>query len=190
MKNMGEDRRIRKSKAALRKALIELLDERPIQKITINELCELADVNRTTFYYHYEDIYDLYKDIEDLALEELSSMIQFEESDDYHEVYLNIIRHISRNRKKYRVLLSNGGPDYRNRSAEIMEAKYVELWSRALGRDQFPDEFYFLVGYDIGSATIMIERWLADDCRYPEDKLIELMGEVGKMTDRLIVQYL
>ena len=54
-----EDRRIAMTKRLLKAALIELLKEQDIYHISIRELCERADVNRTTFYKYYGSQFDL-----------------------------------------------------------------------------------------------------------------------------------
>lgn len=53
-----KDRRIRKTEQAVQSALAKLLSEKDITDITIKELCEKADINKSTFYLHYRDIYD------------------------------------------------------------------------------------------------------------------------------------
>lgn len=58
------DRRIVRSKAALRNALIELMEERGFDSITVNDLCSRAGLNRGTFYNHYKDKDDLLADFE------------------------------------------------------------------------------------------------------------------------------
>lgn len=58
------DRRSVKTKAAIKQAFLTLLNNKPISKITISEMSELADIGRGTFYSHYQDIYDLYREIE------------------------------------------------------------------------------------------------------------------------------
>ncbi len=60
---MGDRRSIR-TKAAIKRAFLSLLNNKTVSKITISEITELADIGRGTFYLHYEDIYDLYKEIE------------------------------------------------------------------------------------------------------------------------------
>ncbi len=57
---MAEDRRVKRSQQALQDALIELLSRRALQDITVNAIAEQADVNRSTFYAHYVDKYDLF----------------------------------------------------------------------------------------------------------------------------------
>ncbi|WP_326027566.1 TetR/AcrR family transcriptional regulator [Staphylococcus pseudoxylosus] len=65
---MVEDRRVRKTKNAIKQAFIKLLAEKELERITIQDITTLADVNRGTFYLHYEDKYILLSDIEDEIL--------------------------------------------------------------------------------------------------------------------------
>ncbi len=53
------DRRARKTQSSIKQILIHLLKQKELEKITVTELCELADINRSTFYSHYCDIYEL-----------------------------------------------------------------------------------------------------------------------------------
>ena len=63
--SVGEDRRVQYTKMFLREALIELMKEKPIGKVTPTELCRRADINRNTFYSHYSCAEDLLRSIED-----------------------------------------------------------------------------------------------------------------------------
>ncbi len=47
------------TKQALAASLKQMLKKKPLDKITIRDICEGCDVNRQTFYYHFQDIYDL-----------------------------------------------------------------------------------------------------------------------------------
>ena len=72
-----ENRRVRLTKQMIQNSLIELLDDKPIEKISVSELCQLADVNRTTFYNHYGSQYDVLKEIgENIANRIISSAVQ------------------------------------------------------------------------------------------------------------------
>ena len=62
---MARDYRVRVTQKLIREAFTGLLKQKPIQSISIKELCELAGINRGTFYAHYRDIYDLREKIED-----------------------------------------------------------------------------------------------------------------------------
>ncbi len=56
---MNEDKRIVKTKQNLKNALLELLDEKPFEQITVKEICEKSSTSRITFYTHYTDKYEL-----------------------------------------------------------------------------------------------------------------------------------
>ena len=53
------DLRIEKTERGIKNAFIELRSRKPLEKITVKELCESARINKSTFYAHYKDIYDL-----------------------------------------------------------------------------------------------------------------------------------
>ena len=53
------DLRIQKTEKAIKNAFLELRAGKPLEKITVKELCGLALINKSTFYSHYDDIYAL-----------------------------------------------------------------------------------------------------------------------------------
>ena len=57
------DLRVRRTRQALRDALIALVEERGYQAVTVTAVCRLAMVNKATFYLHYQDRYDLLLDV-------------------------------------------------------------------------------------------------------------------------------
>ena len=59
------DRRVRKTKNQLKLGLAKLMQQKSIKEITVKELVNEVDINRSTFYLHYTDIYDLLHSIED-----------------------------------------------------------------------------------------------------------------------------
>lgn len=58
------DLRIEKTERGIKNAFIALRSKKPLEKITVRELCEYAQINKSTFYSHYKDIYDLSDTIE------------------------------------------------------------------------------------------------------------------------------
>ena len=69
------DRRIRRTKALLSRGLIQLMEKKDIRDISVKELAELADINRGTFYLHYNDIYDLLAQVEDEMFVEFNEIL-------------------------------------------------------------------------------------------------------------------
>ncbi|MGT9231330.1 TetR/AcrR family transcriptional regulator, partial [Enterococcus faecalis] len=72
---MPQDRRIRKSQQAIRQAFIDLLHKQELEQITVQQISDLADVNRSTFYTHYIDKYDLLEQMEDEQVKEIKVFI-------------------------------------------------------------------------------------------------------------------
>ena len=72
---MSEDRRVRKTKKLIKDTLIELLEQNPINKISVTELTQKADISRKTFYLHYNSIYDAKNDLDNDIIDILNSII-------------------------------------------------------------------------------------------------------------------
>ena len=63
-KSGNDNRSVRNTKRRLRDGLLQLMEARPLQEISVKELTELVDVNRGTFYFHYADLYALLREME------------------------------------------------------------------------------------------------------------------------------
>ena len=107
----GLDRRTRRTREALLNALLALMKEKPLTAITVTELASLADVNRATFYTHYQDVFDLYDHLQ----EDLCTICRTMVEEHGHELaagsYLGLIEEIYRfidsNEQVFDVALSN-----------------------------------------------------------------------------------
>ena len=91
MKNEKLDRRVRYTKMVLRQSILELLKEKPLNKLTVTDICARADVNRNTFYTHYSSPLELLKSIADELLADLTDAVNSCEDCSDHSVMLNRI---------------------------------------------------------------------------------------------------
>jgi len=78
---MKTDRRVKYTQKVLKESLIEILQERPIERVTVKEICDRADVNRSTFYVHYGSPQELF----DSILQEMYDKIK-EKKKDYANI--------------------------------------------------------------------------------------------------------
>ena len=69
-----------RTKNAIRRSFIELLAERPFDKISVRDIAERSEVTRNTFYYYYTDIYALAEDVFETEIERLSESANSYES--------------------------------------------------------------------------------------------------------------
>ena len=70
------DQRTRLTRMLIRQAFTSLLKEKPVQSISVKELCERAGINRGTFYAHYTDIYDLMRQMEDEMMADIQTALR------------------------------------------------------------------------------------------------------------------
>lgn len=73
------DKRIQKSKSSIINSFLEIRAKKPLEKITVTELCKKAEINKSTFYVHYRDIYDLSEQLEDELVNSILQSIQHAE---------------------------------------------------------------------------------------------------------------
>ena len=114
---MKTDLRIVKTKDALHAALIRLLETKPLEKITITELCQKAKINRGTFYLHYQEIGDVFEEYfreitADLAksYEEPYRHVSVLKTSELDPSTLRIFHHVKTYQPFYEIVLSKRVP--------------------------------------------------------------------------------
>lgn len=70
--NTKKDRRSLYTEKVIKEAFITLLDQKPLEKTSISEICRLADINKSTFYLHYQNEHDILKEFEDELVKEFA----------------------------------------------------------------------------------------------------------------------
>lgn len=83
------------TKKALAESLKKAMTKKPFQKITVSELIKDCNMNRNTFYYHFEDIYDLLRWL--LKQETVEVMKHFDYLVDYKEALSFMLKYIDQN---------------------------------------------------------------------------------------------
>ena len=76
MDEVKQDRRVMKTKKAIRSAFARLLAEKDIDRITVKDIAEAADVNRKTFYHYYDGVYQVADEIEDEIIRGFDEALQ------------------------------------------------------------------------------------------------------------------
>jgi AcrR family transcriptional regulator len=177
----GDDRRIRKTKAALKQAFISLLSQKDIKEISVRELTELADVNRGTFYLHYRDVYDFFSQIEGEVLMEFEKFIQTYQKHPPLQVslLLGLFRYIAENIRVFQVILKTGGTKFLDRLIGICRPLDKAEFQRLYGN--WASEHY-LYNYDFiaHGCVAILRRWL-------EQGMIETPEYMAGLAERMIM---
>ena len=100
------DMRVVKTRRAIRNALIELAEEKDVEKITVKELCERAEISKPAFYSHNGNIYDVVDEIENEVVQKVCDQMAHRSIDDIalpamlrelgEQVYQNPLRNVVR----------------------------------------------------------------------------------------------
>lgn len=166
MANENNDRRVRRTKSALRKAMISLMTERKINEITVIELCELADINRGTFYLHYRDMYDLHEQIEDEIYNEIVDKLGLKNGTEVGDtqtllsVMTEIFRYLTDNHEVCTMLLGiNRSQKFFDKLAEIGRRESVDYWVKTfkLKNPAIADSYY---EYTVFGCIALLKHWL------------------------------
>ena len=112
---MKTDRRTKYTKMVISEAFMQLIKNKPIQKITVADICALADISRPTFYLHYSDIYALIDEIGEnmIVSANLGEMaaLTLDKPNKIHDIIVNLIRVVESNADIYRIcVLERGTP--------------------------------------------------------------------------------
>lgn len=164
-----ENQRIRISKMCLKNALVDILQEKDIQKITIRELCERAEINPTTFYKYYGNQYDLLDDIEKDVLAELERRIAVD-SDGAVISLVQIMAYIEENRKQCRLLI-NAASD-RNFAERLLSRPSLEaIFEQLAPHDYSQREMEYMRTFLYEGIFAVVRRWINADVRETPEEI-------------------
>ena len=166
MKNIKkENRSVKKTKEKLKEGLILLLNEKPTSEVKVKELCELVDINRGTFYYHYTDVFDLLRKVQEEFLEEFNNIIIDMNIKTIPKQKASIIiekvfSFFDKNAKLSEVLLGpNGDMGFIQQIKESVDEKCSDIWKDA-GSHMKEEEYELFNSYIINGFIGMLETWL------------------------------
>ncbi len=98
------DRRVRYTKMVLRDSMLDLLKNKSLNQISITELCKAADINRNTFYKHYNTPYEIIREMEDEMFTALMESIK--DFDNVNDIILASCRTMERDKKMSVIIFS------------------------------------------------------------------------------------
>src|ERR1700687_5061514 len=134
MTQQGKNLRVRRTQKLLREALIELIEERGFEALTIGEITERAMVSRAAFYRNYQDKYDLVEQIFEEAMSALLNAVG-EMGPEQHppEVWVTFFEHIAKYERLYRALLGSKGSSWFVRKMRASLADLVKAHGHGHG---------------------------------------------------------
>lgn len=127
------DARVRYTQRVIKEAFLTLLREKPVNKITVKEVCELAELNRATFYSHYSDCFALMKNIEQELLEAFWQSLRLIDGFDVTALIEAIYAMVEKHEDACRVLIFGGAsPSVLGRMIDLAKEDSIASWKRQL----------------------------------------------------------
>ncbi len=181
MKGEKIDRRVKHTKMLLKKSLVELMQENPISKISVKLLCETADINRSTFYAHYKDQFDLLKQLEQEVIAELKKYITKDAFSKHTAQTLQsmnqILDYISENADIFKILLSENGNSTFHK--EIMTLAQEKIISDILNNPDIDEKTSeYLQCFAVTGALSIVQKWLQDGTVESTERMSDLASKL------------
>ena len=179
--NTRNNQRTRLSKLLFKNALMDLLKEKgSVAKISVRELCDRAELNRSTFYAHYNEPKDLLYEIETELLdatEEHLKKIGEENDAGAHKYILSFLQYIRQNDKQFRTLLiDSADPEFRSR---FMQQSIIQFVNNL--RIELPKELeQYIFSYILNGSTGIIIQWIRSDYAVNENEIVNLLFSINQ----------
>lgn len=159
------DRRVRKTKAQLAAGLAVLMKEKSIDSITVKELVDWADINRSTFYLHYTDIHNLLEYIEEDLFCQIHTAVKQHPILPYSENTFpfveNIIRILENNKDICIALLGpHGDMNFVHRIEQLIGENCIKSISHLYPRSKEDLKYYY--SFCLSGCLGLIKNWLAE----------------------------
>lgn len=161
------DRRVKYTKKVIKDTFLNLLEEKDISSISVTEICNIADINRGTFYRYYMDVYDLLKNIEQEFMDEIkdSPSIEFMEEHSIYSFTKGILEIFYNNKKLVRLLFNTDSNVYfLDDILEICYSKCIVDWDdEKIDHEQLENAVVFIFNGALGT----INYWIKNDFNVP-----------------------
>ena len=194
MRKVSKDNRsTRRTRSAIREALTEMLAVKPVGKITVQELIDKANICRTTFYAHYEDIYDLLSEVEDDILSEIREGLEGLDQapirvEEQYPAIEAVVEVYARHEKLIRLLNGpNGDPGFDARLQDTIYDVTRQL-RRIKEGDAFDEERHRLYScYVISGGISVLNRMISANLPIDPAEAGRVLGAMAAAGERIFL---
>ena len=175
------DQRIRRTHQRLGSALVELIQEKPMHEVTVQEVLDRASVGRSTFYLHFRDKNDLWLSQLEHFLEIMSTMLTASNEKSLRVVPVTeMFAHIGEQKKLYRAMVDAGQLDAFFDLAQDYFARGIKQRLLESGRlEKLPQRELNVRAYALaGSLLSLLQWWLDHGAKEPPEEMDKLFHQM------------
>jgi AcrR family transcriptional regulator len=177
------DRRVVKTQEAIKKAILELMNEKNFDDITIQDISERANVNRGTVYLHYLDKYDLLDKMIDEHINYLKETSEWACQEEWVDAIQIFFEHFETNYLFFSTMLaSKAAPSFRRKFLEYVMEGYKDELQKTNGKNEGLSEDV-IVKFAANAYVGVLESWLKDGMPSPPQTIAK---ELGILLERIL----
>lgn len=172
---MKANQRIVLTKRLLQEALLRLMEKKPLSKITVKELCEESDINRTTFYRHYNTPRDVLIEMEVEFGNRLYASFSPVDVKDISKYTEGLMTYLYEHSVLLKIFIKNNSDDDLMRLINNMFEIVIKTKHRFADISKVDDGNLKLIStYIVGGDYFMLRHWLMDDIQKTPKEISDL----------------
>ncbi|ENH95906.1 TetR/AcrR family transcriptional regulator [Gracilibacillus halophilus YIM-C55.5] len=180
--NAKLDRRKKYTRMVLKESLIQELEVKPLSAITVKEICAKADINRSTFYAHYNDQYDLLYKIEEEIIEDMNQFLSnynFTKEEESIKMTQKLLEYIISKEDICRVLLNkHADTTFEKRVMNVARQFIIKNTLTNTTVDQTTSEYWST--FVISGIINVIKDWLEDGMNQSPYEMAQMINQFTK----------
>lgn len=175
-----EDRRVKRTKRILRECLFALLEEKSIDEITVKELTEAADINRSTFYFYYNDINDIMMQIQNeifVVFEDkvLKPQANFVTVDDFVNYLIRFLLFCKEYEGICKFVISNDPQNFLSKKIKTALMSHVPDSDKLFPEN---DPKRYLTCFAVSAMWQTILTWMYNGMKVPPEEMARFLARV------------
>ena len=182
---MGEKKEYRsaaRSRRMIRQAFLELLKEKPLERITVTDIVQRADVNRSTFYAHYPDVVGVVEEISNEIIEYTQAFMEKIEFSDFFinpsPHLLELIQIADENIELYRWLCNSSvGAAHLERVKDVLIERTLQT-TKPSDKYKTAAEYEFSVRFFMGGVVDVYTQWMKGKLDCTLDEVTEQLAQM------------
>ena len=168
--NKENNKRYQETEERIRNAYGRLSAIKPADRITVTDICREADIHRTTFYGHYQDIIDLQAFVIQWNFERLGSEFARQAEGSLKEGFLVYTRFFC----KHRQVIQKGIEHFGKSEDRSMRQNFKQLLSEYYQTSDF--EYIYKLEFLTAGISAVLGKWILSNCRETPEEMAELLS--------------
>ena len=175
--NKKNNQRSRLTKMLMKQAYLRLMRQRQPGQITVKEICEGAEINRSSFYLHYTEPNDILKELEDEAIGQISEYLlsigsSKDSAPDAKNYLMSFLRYIRNNDELFRTLLvKNSDPHFRRKLSEFALTMTESSFYVSIDEEKKTYIYKFI----ISGCLELLSDWIQTDYVLADQKMCSML---------------